>query len=208
MLLDDFQPDYDFTEVHSIQVRASAETTYTCIKELTPAEISPVMRLLIWLRALPERLVGRQGMPFGREEPMLSQMAASGFTILAEHPPTEIVFGILVPSTIGRFWQKSSALRLRPTNVRDFSTFNKPEYIRVVANLLVKDTDRPDYVSVRTESRCRALSPQALMDFAPYWRLIRPFSGLIRIVWLRGIKRRAERQTILSASERSGSGLD
>jgi hypothetical protein len=194
MILDDIQPEYDFTEVHSIQVKASAQATFDCIKEITPSEISRVMLLLVWLRTLPERLVGRQERWLGREEPLLSQMAAGGFTILAESAPREIVFGMLVPGRIGRVWQKSSALNVRCASVQDYLAFNQAEYIRVVMNLLVENTDRPGYVSIRTESRCRALSRRALANFTPYWRLIRPFSGLIRIVWLRGIKRKAERQ--------------
>lgn len=204
MIFDDIQADYDFAEVHSIQVRASTQTAFDCIKEIEPSEIAWVMRLLIWLRALPERLAGRQGMWLGREEPLLSQMAAGHFTVLAESAPREIVLGMLLPGKIGRIWQKSSVLNVRCTNVQDYLAFSQPEYIRVAINLLVENTTKPGYVSIRTETRCQALSHRALADFTPYWRLIRPFSGLIRIVWLRGIKRKAERQMI-SKEQRSRS---
>ena len=193
--MDDILPDYDVNEVHGVRIKASAQVVFSCIKEITPSEISWVMRFLVWLRTLPEKLVGRRETWINREEPLLSQMSAGNFTLLSESAPREIVLGMLIPGKIGRFWQKSSQLNVQGSSARDYFDFNQPGYIRVVMNLLVETTD-PDHVSVRTETRCRATSREALTDFTPYWRLIRPFSGLIRIVWLGGIKRKAERQML------------
>ena len=53
MLLDDFLPGFDFTEVHSTSVNAAPETVFRAALEVTPAEISSVMRLLFFLRSLP-----------------------------------------------------------------------------------------------------------------------------------------------------------
>ncbi len=194
MLLDKIQADYDFTEVHSITAKATAQAAFDSIKEISPSEIALVMRILVWLRSLPERLVGRQGIGLRCEEPLISQMAARGFIVLAENAPEEILLGMLAPGKIGRFWHNASDLNLRPADVQQYLVFDRPEYIRVVMNLVVEATDKPGYVSIRTETRCRALSRRALSEFTPYWRLIRPFSGLIRMVWLKGIKRKAEQK--------------
>jgi hypothetical protein len=164
--------------------------------EITMGEISVIMRILFFLRSLPEKIVGREEITPSSKEPLLSYMLNNGFTRLAEVTPREIVFGLIVPGTIGRVWQKSSALNTVPADDREFLAFNHQDYVRVVANLLVEDTDKEGFVIVRTESRCHALSPQALKNFTPYWRTIRPFSGLIRRVWLRGIKRRAEQDRV------------
>jgi hypothetical protein len=43
-----------------------------------------------------------------------------------------------------------------------------------------------------TETRVHVAEPAARRKFARYWRVIRPFSGLIRILVLRAAKRRAE----------------
>jgi hypothetical protein len=43
-----------------------------------------------------------------------------------------------------------------------------------------------------TETRVRVDDPVARRKFARYWRVIRPFSGLIRILLLRAARRRAE----------------
>jgi hypothetical protein len=192
MLLDDFLPTYDFTEVHLIQIKANPEVVFRAIKELTLAEISSIVRLLFFLRSLPEKAAGRKGMTTDSREPLLPWMLRNGFTQLTEQSPREIVFGTVVPGNIGRVWQKSSSLDIPPVDAQEFLTFNHPDYICVVANLLVEDADKAGCVTVRTESRSRALSSQARKNFTPYWRIIRPFSGLIRRLWLRGIRRRAE----------------
>ncbi len=46
--------------------------------------------------------------------------------------------------------------------------------------------------SLATETRVHVPDPVARRKFAQYWRIVRPFSGLIRIAVLRAAKRRAE----------------
>jgi hypothetical protein len=192
MLLDKYIPKWDFTEVHSIRIKADPATVYDAIMETTVAEISGIMRLLFFLRSLPEEAVGRKSMNMAGNEPILSQILEDGFTKLAEEKPREIVFGLIVPGTIGRVWQKSSNPEVPVSDSKEFSDFKHPGYLKVVANLLAEDTGKPGFITVRTESRIQALSKQSLKQFTPYWRIIRPFSGLIRRLWLRGIKRHAE----------------
>jgi hypothetical protein len=43
-----------------------------------------------------------------------------------------------------------------------------------------------------TETRVHVPHPVSRRKFARYWRVVRPFSGLIRVVLLRAAKRRAE----------------
>jgi hypothetical protein len=43
-----------------------------------------------------------------------------------------------------------------------------------------------------TETRVHVADPAARRKFGRYWRVIRPFSGLIRILMLRAAKRKAE----------------
>jgi hypothetical protein len=47
--------------------------------------------------------------------------------------------------------------------------------------------------SLTTETRVHVPDPGARRKFARYWRVVRPFSGLIRVQVLRAAKRRAER---------------
>ena len=46
--------------------------------------------------------------------------------------------------------------------------------------------------SLATETRVHVPDPVSRRKFAHYWRIVRPFSGLIRMVLLRAAKRRAE----------------
>ena len=65
---------------------------------------------------------------------------------------------------------------------------------KVVANFLLQEAGHSS-IRTSTETRVRALSPRARKDFLPYWRVIYPGSALIRRMWLRAVKRRAERAT-------------
>ncbi len=58
--------------------------------------------------------------------------------------------------------------------------------IRVTMNFTFPDG------GVRTETRVHALNNRSLWLFAWYWRLIYPGSSLIRYMWLRAIRLRAE----------------
>ena len=194
MLLDDILPVYDFTEVHSIRIKAYTEAVYKAVKEVTPADKSVVMRVLFSLRSFPEKLAGRQGLDLTNQESLLSQMMKRGFIMLAEQASQEMVFGMIVPGSIGRVWRKSSALLQAPSSREEFLAYKYPDCLLVAANFLITDAEQAGFVIVRTESRTKALSEQARKNFAPYWRIIRPFSGLIRRVWLSAIKRRAEMQ--------------
>lgn len=46
--------------------------------------------------------------------------------------------------------------------------------------------------SLTTETRVHVPDPVSRRKFARYWRIVRPFSGVIRMVVLRAAKRRAE----------------
>jgi hypothetical protein len=193
MLLDKYLPKYDFTEIHTIKVKASPEVAYKAIKDTTLEELSSFVRWLFWLRELPEKMVGRNTNPMTSKGPMLGEMEQNGFTIIEEQPPREDVFGLIVPGKIGRVWDKSSGYGRQVANAEEFLAFKDPRYLLVVANLMVEDSDVPGVVTVYTESRTMALSEKSRKSFRPYWAFIRPWSGLIRKLWLKAIKRRAEK---------------
>ena len=46
--------------------------------------------------------------------------------------------------------------------------------------------------TLSTETRVHVEDPAARRKFARYWRVIRPFSGMTRILFLREVRRRAE----------------
>lgn len=111
------------------------------------------------------RLRGIRGTSADR--PLLDGMARRG-SLLEDVPGEGVVLALS-----GQFWRRRGGDRDGPRAeaVVDFRT--GPE-------------------SLSTETRVHVADLAARRKFAGYWRVIRPFSGLIRIVVLRAAKRRAE----------------
>jgi hypothetical protein len=98
------------------------------------------------------------------QQPLLDVATRTGFRYLADDPPREIVVGtILVP----------------------------PRAAVAAMNFLVEPDGSGSLLS--TETRVSANSDSARRRFAVYWRFILPGSDIIRRMWLRAIKQRAER---------------
>jgi len=198
MLLDEILPEYDFTEVHTIRIKASQELAYQAFTQVTLAEISGIVRLLFFLRELPWKIAGKEeaSLTFDIHKPMLSQMLTGNFILITEQVPEEIVFGLTVSRKIGTFVEGYQGAEKLPENPEEFLDFHHPDYLSVVANFLITPTETPGFVTVRTESRTKAWSRRAKKDFTPYWHIIHPFSGLIRRLWLSGIKRRVNKMCV------------
>ena len=197
MLLDKYLPEYDFTEVHTKKIKASMEIAYQAMQETTLGEIHWFVKFLFYMGAVPERLAGRKENPLVSpvmtgDRPLLKDMLESEFVRLDEEAPREIVFGLIVPGSIGRVWKESSAKILTFPTADAYLAFNDPAFLRVIANFTITPAPEPGYVVIRTESRTKGFSDKARKSFRPYWWTIRPWSGLIRRLWLNAIKRRAE----------------
>lgn len=96
-------------------------------------------------------------------EPLLQLATRTSFRYVAIDPPKEIV----VESVI-----------IRPRGA-----------IAAMNFLVTPDGHGGSFLS--TETRVDAI-PSVRRRFAVYWRLIRPGSGIIRVMWLRAIRKRAE----------------
>lgn len=186
MLLDEWLPTYQFNEIHRVTVRASPEKTFVALKQLTWAELSPLVKLLLGLRALPARLSGKTEPAMDASQPMLDLMYAQGFIPLAESS-NEIVFGL-----IGQFWKLKDDMTPPIHTPQEFLAFDDPAFAKVAANLAVREIT-PMLMECTTETRIYVPDPNTRKKFALYWIAIRLGSGLLRRVWLAAIKRRAER---------------
>jgi len=105
-----------------------------------------------------------------------------------EHALREAGFRPHDPETlvlIGRPWSFAGGIR-----TDDFASFSEPGYAKMAMDIRAV----PDGHGARLETETRILLTDAASRprFAAYWLLIRPFSGLIRRLWLRAAKRRAE----------------
>jgi hypothetical protein len=186
MLLDKFSPAYDFNEVHSITIHASPERIFRAVKGVTPAEM-PIFTLLIGLRALPALLTGKRRRSFNNTQPLIGEALSRGFVLLAEQPNRELVVG-----TIGQFWRAVGG-GYRVEDAQEFLTANPPGYAKAVMNFSIYRKLGSGGIRLRTETRIHISDPGARKRFTHYWRVIHPGSAVIRIMWLRAIKRRAER---------------
>ena len=183
MKIDDFLSHYQFSETHEIRIAAPTKVVWNAAMGADLNE-SVFVRLLMSLRFLPARLTGAKP-PEGKGTALtFDDFAAAGFIRLAEDYPREFLLGLA-----GRFWKISGELLdLTP---EDFFNFRIPGYAKAGWNLTFEEIT-PGVTRLGTETRILCMGAEARRKFLPYWTLIRPFSGLIRMEMLRIIKRRAE----------------
>jgi hypothetical protein len=161
----DALPVYHHRERHSVYVNARPEAALAAARETQLGDV-PLVAALFRLRGL--------GAAGGR--PIWSSMQARGFQL---HDPETLVL-------VGRPWTPSGGLRA----VEDFAGFDEPGYAKMGMDLRA----RPEGSGSRleTETRVFLTDAAARRRFAAYWLAVRPFSGLVRRLWLRAAKRRAE----------------
>jgi hypothetical protein len=177
MPLDEFLPHFHFRERHSTVVAASPERTLEAARELGARDV-PVMVALMALRRLPSRRVDRPA-----PGPILDQMVRNGFVVLAERSD-EVVLGV-----VGRFWKLSGGIR--PVSAAEFVAFAEPGYAKAAIDFRVEGA--PGGCRISTETRIEGTDDRARRTFGRYWRVVHAGSALIRLAWLRAIRRRAER---------------
>jgi hypothetical protein len=180
--LDEFAPIYQFSEAVSIPVRAPADRVYRAIFEVTAAEV-PFYRTLVWLRrggaGGPESVLNPPA-----HEPLVAVATRTSFLRLAEDPGREFVMGTVVMAPPG--------VRLASgSNPASFRSLNQEGFAKATMNFVV-EPQGPEWSLLRTETRVYATDPGSRDRFSRYWRVIAPGSVLIRLMWLRAIKVRAE----------------
>lgn len=170
-LIDKFAPDWQFRETHRIAVLAPAEAVMRAVREVTAGEIR-LFRLLTRLRGFR---------PPAANERILDAARRSGFIELAASD-RELVFGtVIIPRTAPR-----------PHNPDDFLSVKSPGHAKAAIDFRIEQTTLAMSV-VGTETRVWTSDDATRRKFAIYWWTIRLGSGLIRRMWLRAIRRRAEK---------------
>lgn len=181
MLIDSFAPNPDAVETHSIAISASKDTVYSA---LWTADLggSLIIQLLLGLRALPE-LVLHGGRGLRRDRKItLQTVIDSGFGLLANERD-EIVLGVT-----GKFWRPIG--NLSPFKREDFDRPVPPGRARAVWNFSIKESNTGQTI-LSTETRVVCGDADSRRKFCRYWFFVGPFSGLIRLLMLRAVKRAA-----------------
>ena len=184
MLIDDYLPRYDANEVHQTVINAPIDRVYPLVRalDLRHSFLSPPFRL--WQRAV--RRVSPRSAQQGRGDLSLQSFLDHGFVLLAERPPHELVIGLTERVGFGE--------RVRRVRGEEFKTFNEPGFAKAVWNFSL-DPLAPSQTRVVTETRVLCLDARSRRNFGIYWRVIRTFSGMIRMEFLRALKKAAERPT-------------
>jgi hypothetical protein len=158
-------PQPDFASRHATTVAATAERCYRCLEEVDIGRSLP-MRLLLAVRGI------------GRLRTLQSARQI-GFVVLDEDPPHRMVLGL-----VGRPWRPSGGLqRLSDT---EFHAFDRPGFVKVVWAFQFEPVAGGCAVSTSTD--IFATDDVARRRFRRYWRVVGPFSGLLRRSMLRSIK--------------------
>lgn len=177
MRLDFYQPVYNFSEKHSINIRSSRKEVYRAIHNLDLNK-SRVIGVLVWLRGLYSKLAGVVTKSYDLSE---KNLLKDSFLILEDIENREIVMGFA-----GRFWVPSGEL-VKFESPNDFIEYKREGICKGVWNFYI--VEKPDGETVlSTETRVLCLGRGAKTAFGLYWLIIRPFSGLIRIIMLKMIK--------------------
>ncbi len=186
MRLDQFLPEYHFSEYHVVRVNAPPEIVFKAIKQVDMSESSLIKGLLA-LRLLP--YVFKSGKkPDFHSAIALGDFIKMGFIKLTEVSPDEMILGLA-----GQFWKPTVQLRAIPPD--RFRHFHKPGLCKAVWNLRVRP-DGPGRALLSTTTRIHCLGSKARILFTCYWSIIRPFSGLIRMMLLHLIRQAAERVVV------------
>jgi len=183
--LDEFAPIYQFSETASIPVRATAERVYDAIFRVTAAEV-PFYRTLAWVRrggaSGPESVLNPSD-----HESLVRVATRTSFLVLAEVPGREFVMGAVVVAPEG------VRLASGPTPEM-FKGLTRPGFAKASMNFTIVPQG-PGLCILKTETRVHATDPASRDLFNRYWTMIAPGSLLIRHMWLRAIKVRAESTT-------------
>jgi hypothetical protein len=189
--LDQFVPAYQFNEFHSVRIAAPQEKVYTALKQVTAEEIL-FFHTLVWLRRMgrpgPESVLNPPP-----NAPLLEVATRTTFIVLAEEPTQEIVVGALVAAPRG--WRPRG--ERTPEAFKALLASQQPGFALAAMNFRLEDCDTTAKQSgpctlLTTETRICATDASSRRAFARYWRVIYPGSSLIRRMWLRAIKKRAE----------------
>lgn len=180
--IDEFAPRYHFRELHETTIAAPAAKVFDAMRSVSANEIA-LFQTFTWLRRF-----GRPGpesiMNAPEHKPILDVATQSGFLLLHDRPPHEVVIGAVVVAPPG-------TRRLAKLGILDFKDITAPGFATATMNFRVEDAGSGRSRLI-TETRVFATDRAALRRFTPYWRVVFPGSAILRVTWLRAIKARAE----------------
>ncbi len=176
--LDDIMPEYQSNERHSARIHARPEQVMMAIRESTFGDMKSLVTLLKIRRAALR--IHNTG-DLLQDKRVLDAFTESGYISgSGEH---EIV-------TVG-VWDVKAQRRPDVNTLQEVADYREQGAVKMGYNFMVEDAGG-GWCTISTETRILALDDDTRRGLARYWRFIVPGSGLLRLQWLEGIKKRAE----------------
>lgn len=166
--LDDFLPNFRLVEEDHVDLGVPADEAYQIVRGWDLGR-SPLIRALFALRVAPDR-VGRDDVPLDLRLDTLAS-AETGFRFLDDQPGAGFAAG-----AIGRFWLPQ--IEYRAFIPETFAAFDEPGFGKIVWAVHVAPRGTGSRVTI--ELRLGATDDAAWRRFRGYFRLVGPFSRLIR----------------------------
>lgn len=155
-------PDAPFAERHERVLHAPPEQIWSDLMSLRLTDLS-VSRLLVRVRYL--------GRPQAEPAPMVQQ---GPVVVLSVEPGHRWVGG-----RIAQPWRLRPRAAPDPADLNELAVYAEPGWLKMGLEFVLEPVGT-DRTVLTTTTLCAPTDPNARRRFAPYWRLIRPFSGLIR----------------------------
>lgn len=177
--LDDIMPEYQFSERHRTRIHARTEQVLQAVRESTFGDMKS-LAVLLKIRGAVLRTPYHDGGALGQDKRILDAFAASGY--LSGGGEHEIVMCGAVNVRAMR--------RPEVRTLEEVADYREQGAIKIGFDFFVEEAGE-GWSALTAETRVVALVDDS-RGMARYWRLIVPGSGLLRLQWLEGIKRRAE----------------
>lgn len=168
MLIDKYLSAYDFTEFHSITVKASGNDLYNKMLSCDFSR-SFLIRLLFRLRGMPKHIY------------TIGHLTNMGFVKLGEQSGKESVYGIVTTSP-------TFSCCLSNVTLESFIQNTDASIIKAAINFQLQKLNNSTHL-ISTETRVWCGSRAMRKKFRLYWFFVKPFSQLIRKSMLKQIKR-------------------
>ena len=180
--LDDWLPASSSPNATRLEIRATREQVDRALREVSVDEIRGI-RLLYMLRGLGR---GRHD----TKRPFLG-LAGIGAVELESETGGGVVLGLT-----GQFWRlrRSGRDLGRPRTAEEFLAYDRPDVCKAVIDFRIADLGGGRCL-LATETRVHVEDPASRRAFRRYWFVIRPFSGLTRILFLRAVRPQARAST-------------
>ncbi|HXE74822.1 MAG TPA: hypothetical protein VNN18_04175 [Candidatus Xenobia bacterium] len=170
-------PAYDVAARHTIEISASLERVYGALQQVDLAR-SALTRWLLALRGLWS--------PFRKTALTLADFRESGFTLVGEDPPRELLLGL-----VGKFWSPTGCVQR--LDAAGFRSFSQPGFAKAAWSFSLEPLGA-SRTRLATETRIQCMDARSRRRFRLYWFFIGPFSGCLRREALRLVKQEAEQK--------------